>query len=100
MVDNYVNICYNRYIVGKYQKKTIHLEKENKMNNREDFIKRIKANIPSGNYPFDAEEMLLNVELKTKEENKENENNKMTRRLGDYPFDAEEMLLNAELKGR
>ena len=40
------------------------------MNNREDFIKRIKANIPSGNYPFDAEEMLLNVELKTKEENK------------------------------
>lgn len=73
------------------------------MNNREDFIKRIKANIPSGNYPFDAEEMLLNVELKTKEENKENENkenenNKMTRRLGDYPFDAEEMLLNAELK--
>lgn len=70
------------------------------MNNREDFMKRIKANIPSGNYPFDAEEMLLNVELKTEEENKnkENENNKMTRRLGDYPFDAEEMLLNAELK--
>ena len=34
------------------------------MNNREDFIKRIKANIPSGNYPFDAEEMLLNAELK------------------------------------
>ena len=70
------------------------------MNNRKDFMKRIKANIPSGNYPFDADEMLLNVELKTKEKNKENEknNNKMTRRLWDYPFDAEEMLLNAELK--
>ena len=59
------------------------------MNNRKDFMKRIKANIPSGNYPFDADEMLLNVEKN---------NNKMTRRLGDYPFDAEEMLLNAELK--
>lgn len=38
------------------------------MNNREDFMKRIKANIPSGNYPFDAEEMLLNTELKKMEE--------------------------------
>lgn len=72
------------------------------MNNREDFMKRIKANIPSGNYPFDADEMLLNAELKNKEKNQGKEkiqgNNKMTRRLGDYPFDAEEMLLNAELR--
>lgn len=57
--------------------------------NREDkgLRERIKVNIED--YPFTAEEMLLNAEF--------GKNNKK-KGLGNYPFDAEEMLLNAELK--
>ena len=54
--------------------------------NREDFRERIKVNIPSGAYPFDSEEMLLNSELK-----KEKMNNKQKKILGNNPFDAEEI---------
>ncbi len=62
--------------------------------NREDFRERIKVNIPSGAYPFDSEEMLLNAELKKEKKM----NNKQKKILGNNPFDAEEMLLNTELK--
>ena len=65
-----------------------------KKTTREDFRERIKVNIPSGAYPFDSEEMLLNAELKKEKKM----NNKQKKILGNNPFDAEEMLLNTELK--
>ena len=46
--------------------------------NREDFRERIKVNIPSGAYPFDSEEMLLNAELKKEKKM----NNKQKKILG------------------
>ena len=58
---------------------------------KKEFRERIKVDL---SYPFDAEELLLNEELKGLKDR----GIKGRISSGYYPFDAEEMLLNAEFK--
>lgn len=70
---------------------------------RDEFMRRIdarndKTSYDVAAYPFGAEEMLLNLELKGIEKIKKIDVEKSKLDIVGHPFGLEEVLLNAELK--
>ena len=64
---------------------------------RKEFMERIDARGDVARFPFGADEMLLQMELKDLDKKVDKTNEGRTKDLASFPFGAEEMLLKAEI---